>query len=540
MVDGVAGGTGGDGGRKKVSSGGRKGLSDGVHHGLEGDGEKSAAAEVRTGRSAGSVGVRLSTILPVTRFIACDDIVARGCHDDPDLCKPGDVFVARLAAGSDGHEAAARAIARGVSGIIAERIIPTFGTPLCIVPDTAWAQARLEQALVGDPAHRLKVIAVTGTSGKTTTAWLVAAVLSEAGHVVGVLSDIGCLDANATEPVAADLGQPGVLAKWLARLEAGGCSHAVVEVSSAMLSQRMLAGVPCDTVVVTNLARAHLDDHGSVEAYHEIKGRIVEGLTSDGCLVANVDDPRVRRLVARWSADGPGRGQAGAVIGVGLCRPAELSATAVERSLGGQTFLIRHGGHSVAVGVSTPVASFVRDALLAAAVGLRHGVPLELVARGLEATGSVTGRLDRLRRGQEAHVFVDHPTSGHALATTLASLRRLTPGKLVVIAEEEWAEDFGGGHRFACRAARWCNESLVVPSDILHPSAGRRQISAYARIDRLLSRLGRHDCVLLLGTRLPSGGGPSDPGESVPLAALVDAWLAAAHPAVWGSGRRAA
>lgn len=513
--------------------------------GKRGDGgrEPRASAAPRGG-GAIAAGVSLSEILPKTRFVACDDIVARGCHDTPEACRPGDVFVARLEAGGDGHELAARAIARGVAGIVAERIIPTFGTPLCIVPDSAWAQARLAHALAGDPARRMSVIAITGTSGKTTTAWLTASVLAEGGMSVGVLSDLGCLDGDSTAPVPAAFEHPVDLAAWLGRLADSGCTHAVVEVSSAMLARHCLAGVSCDAVVVTNLGSAHLDRHGTVAAYREIKARIVDSLGDEGCLIANLDDARVRRLVDRHlrrgrtdPADAPPRS-----MGVALTRPADLTATAVERDLGGQTFLVRHGGDTAAVGVSVPVASFVRNGLLAAAVGISQGVPLELVARGLESTGGVPGRLDRIRRGQDVHVFVDQPTSGHALASTLASLRRLTPGRLVVLAEEKALGGLGGGRRFAERVSRWCNDCLVVPEGVLDASAGSRQLAAYARIDRLLSGLGSRDCVLLVGADLPSRPDPGDPGEpQIPLAMLVDAWLELAHPADFsGHGKRAA
>jgi len=506
--------------------------------GVRGDGGREARGASKS--AAAPAGVRLSEILPRARFVACDDIVARGCHDTPEACRPGDLFIARLEEGGDGHELAAKAIARGVAGIVAERIIPTFGTPLCLVPDTAWAQARLAHALAGDPARRMRVIAVTGTSGKTTTAWLTASVLAEGGMNVGVLSDLGCLDGDATTPVPAAFDRPADLASWLGRLAASGCTHAVVEVSSAMLARHALAGVPCDAVVVTNLASAHLDRHGTIGAYHEIKGRILDSLGEDGCLVANLDDARVRRLVGRHAAercgDTPGR-----TLGVALKRRADLTATAVERHLGGQTFLLRHQGDAAAVGVSVPVASFVRDALFAAAVGVAQGLPLELVARGLESTGGVPGRLERIRRGQDVHVFVDQPTSGHALASTLTSLRRLTPGRLVVLAEERALRPLGGGRRFAERVSRWCNECLVAPEGVLDAGAGSRQLAAYARIDRLLSGLGSRDCVLLVGSPPAPRPDPGDPGEpQVPLAVLVDAWLELAHPADGGVPKRRA
>ena len=290
----------------------------------------------------------------------------------------------------------------------------------------------------------------------------------------------------------------------------------------------------CDAVVVTNLASAHLDRHGTIGAYHEIKGRILDSLGEDGYLVANLDDARVRRLVGRHAAERRNTSRR-RTFGVGLNRRADLTASAVERHLGGQTFLLRHAGDAAAVGVTVPVASFVRDGLLAAAVGIAQGVPMELVARGLESTGGVPGRLERICRGQEVHVFVDQPTSGHALASTLTSLRRLTPGRLVVLAEEQALGPLGGGGRFAERASRWCNDCLVAPEGVLDAGAGSRQLAVYARIDRLLSGLGSRDCVLVVGAHAaprPDPGDPSDPGEpQVPLAVVVDAWLELAHPA---------
>ena len=501
-----------------------------------GDGAREPAGEIAADGTRRGAGVRLSTLLPRARFVACDDIVARGCHDDPRACREGDVFVARLDAAADGHDLAAQAIARGVSGIVAERMIPTFGVPLCLVADSNWARSRIAHALAGDPARRMRVVAVTGTAGKTTTAWLTASVLSEGGARVGVLSDLGCLDGDSTDPVAAAWQTPAALAGWLARLADSGCTHAVVEVSSTMLAAGMLAGVECDSVVVTNLRRAHLDSHGTVEAYHAIKTRILDALGAGGSLVAGVDDPAVGRLAARHRAGG------GSTVTVGLRGRVRVGASAVDRSLGGQTFLLRHAGDSGVVTVGTPVASFVRDGLCAAAVGLREGMTPGLVARGLEAAGSVPGRMSRICRGQDAHLFVDLPTSGHALASTLSSLRRLTPGRLLVLAEETALGGLGGARRFPERAARWCDDCLVVPAGMLEPGAGSRQLAAYARVDRLLSGLGRRDCVLVLG-RTPAGRpGPGDPGESqIPLSVVVDAWMEVAHPPVRiGAPRRAA
>jgi len=483
-----------------------------------------------------SRAVRLSDLIPAARFIACDEMTVGRCCTDPEWCGPGDIFIARVTGLGDGHEAVARALANGAEGVIAEHMVATGGVPVCIVPDAAWAHARICHALAGDPARALRVIAITGTSGKTTTAWLAASVLAEAGVRVGVISDLGCLDGEGHQPGEGGVDDAASLARWLGRLAETGCTHAVVEVSSRMLADHALAGVECDAVVVTNLAEAHLDLHGSLDAYHEIKARILDCLAPDGCLVVNGDDARVARLAQRRIA---ARADA-QIIRAGLAA-GDVTAAPVDRSLFGQTFLMEAAGHTMPVCVSTPVASFVRNALVATAIGLRYGVPLELAGRGIESAGSVSGRLERLDRGQEFAVFLDRPTSGHAVATTLSGLRRLTHGRLVVVTEERIAAALGGPRRFVTRASRWCEECVVAPDGIAADTADAGALAAYARIDRLLGSLGAGDCLLVLGDVFHAddhGGDPVD--QRLPLTRVVDGWLQLAHPPRAWTGRRGA
>ena len=477
-------------------------------------------------------GVRLSEIIPGARFIACDDLVVRRCQDDPDECRTGDVFVARITERGDGHEAVSRAIARGASGVIAERIVSTEGVPLCLVPDADRALARLCHALAGDPSREMRVIAVAGTSGKTTTTWLTAAALAEAGHRVGVLSDLGCLGPDDAEAAPDDVSSPAALARWLARLAAGGCSHAVVEVSSRMLAAHATAGMVCDTVVVTNLAGAHLDQHGSHRAYRKIMTRIMDTLPEEGCLVTGMNPRQRGRLLAAAP-------ESATCLTAGLSPDCDVWARPVEGSLFGRTFLMGCGGQMVPVTTDTPTVPFVRDTLLAAAVAARYGVTLERACRGIEATKGVPGRLERIDRGQETPVFVDGPSSMHSVSATLSSLRRLTSGRLVVLADERLAERLGG-RRFGRRLEKWCDEWLFVPESVVSDDPSAADIVAYARVDRLLASLGPHDCAVVLGD-VPRGPAPSGPRAGrASLEILVNGWLQLAHPAVAPFDRRRA
>lgn len=364
--------------------------------------------------------------------------------------------------------------------------------------------------------RRMRVIAVTGVSGKTTTAWLTASVLSEAGLRVGVVSDLGCVDADGGLAAAPDRRRPDVLDAWITRLERSGCTHAVVEVAPDLLVDGGLGRGVCDVIVVTGSSRTGC---GNRAARAALVRRTVAALAPDGCLIA----PPCRGLRDLFAA--AARSERCTAVVAGLDDSCDVSARPVERGLHGQMFLLSAAGQVAPVAVDPPVASFARNAACAAAVGIRYGVPLDLAARGVDAAGSVAGRVERLDRGQDFAAFLDGPTSGHALASTLTSLRRLTPGRLAVVAEQGLV-DMIGPAAFAGPVRRLCDDVVVAPHGVLDEVADETTLAAYARIDLLLGRLGPRDCVLVLG------GTPGDEFRSsgAPVATLVDGWLRLAHP----------
>jgi UDP-N-acetylmuramoyl-L-alanyl-D-glutamate--2,6-diaminopimelate ligase len=388
-----------------------------------------------------------------------------------------------------------------------------------------WRNASARRGADRAPEHHAaasprlpRVIAVAGTSGKTTTAWLTAAVLAEAGLAVGVLSDLGCLGPEDDAPIPADYSSPIWFATWLARLAAAGCSHAVVEIGGRMLAEGGLAGVPLDTLAVTNVAPTR---RGLSRIHHGFDAELVAMLGAGGCLVSGCDVGGETLLRRRLPAGAD-------LITAGLAAGCDVRATAVEGSLFGRTVLASCRGQTVPLSLDCPVVPFVRDSLLAAAVGARYGVPLEVAVRGIESAGAVPGRVERIDRGHEMAIFIDAPSSRHALAATLGSLRRLTAGRLVVLAEEPLVARLGGGH-FGPLVARHCDACVVAPPSVLAEDPADADVAAYARIDRLLGSLGAGDCGLVLGGK---GGRSTPPGRRgrFPLAMLVDAWLQLAEP----------
>jgi UDP-N-acetylmuramoyl-L-alanyl-D-glutamate--2,6-diaminopimelate ligase len=368
-------------------------------------------------------GLRLREILPHGRFIGAGDIRVQSCCSDPRACRPGDVYVAIVDAVGDGHDAVDKALERGAVAVVAERLLP-IRVPCCVVPDTREAYGQICQRLAGQPDQRLRLVGVTGTHGKTTTAMLVAAVLQAAEQPVGITCSLGYSDGQVTAAAAAATPPSHELARWLSQMVANGCSHGVVEASSDALATRQLSGVSFDAAVLTNLRRDHLDLHGNLANYRRAKQRLFEHLKPGGFAVINSDDPASQELLA--SVQSPH-------ITIGMHAAAQLQAQVLERCPSEQTFLLTAGHECIPVRTRTISDQFVYCCLSAAAVGLVMGLDLTTIVHGLESLTHVPGRLERLECGQEFSVFVDHAQTPSALTLALHAVRQITTGRVICV-----------------------------------------------------------------------------------------------------------
>ena len=368
-------------------------------------------------------GVSLRDVLPEGYIFGTGDIRITSCCADSRQCQSGDLFVALVGNDEDGHEYASQAVDQGATAVLAERPLP-LEVPTCIVRDTREAFGRVCQALAGDPSRQLRVIGVTGTSGKTTTSLLLSGVLEAAGHRVGIMGNMGYCD--SVDTIHSDRPTPSApeLATWLARMGANGCSHAVVELSSIGLARRQAAGIQFDAALLTNVRRHRLDYHGSVVNYRKAKSKLFQQLQPHGVAVVNEDDPVSKNLLSKLEHP---------VLTIGMKSPATVTASVLERHVSEQTFLISAGNETVPVRTRMIGDHHVYNCLSAAAMGLVYGIDLPTIVRGLESVTAVPRRLERIECGQPYAVFVDSAHTPDAIVNSLLTMRNVTRGKLICV-----------------------------------------------------------------------------------------------------------
>jgi UDP-N-acetylmuramoyl-L-alanyl-D-glutamate--2,6-diaminopimelate ligase len=333
---------------------------------------------------------------------------------------PGSLFFCVRGERSDGHEHAAEAVARGAVALVVERPLG-LGVPELTVPSVRAAMAPLAVRFYGDPSATLRVAGVTGTNGKTTSVFLIAALLEAAGERCGLLgtvkSVIGGLEHPVihTTPEAIDLQ-----AAFRAMLE-GGDRACAMEVSSHALALHRVDGTHFAAALFTNLTQDHLDFHGDMEDYFAAKRRLFEA--DPGVRVVNVDDPYGRRLAAEFPD----------AVTFALDAPADYGARGLEFAVAGASFVATTPEGEVPLRTRLPGRFNVANALGALATAHALGVPLELIAATLPDVAPAPGRFQALDEGQPFTVLVDYAHTPDSLENVLSAARSLASGRVVSV-----------------------------------------------------------------------------------------------------------
>ncbi len=376
--------------------------------------------------------VSLRKILPSAELFGGDDYTMLNGAADVEKIHPGDVFFALSADSGSCETQIQEAVARGAGAIVSQEMTSNpFKTtpegrlvPFFLVESAQSAYARSCQALYRFPARQMYMVGITGTSGKTTTAFLAAAILGAAQKNVGLLNSLGCFDGmDASGNSIANL-PPKRTGSWLSRMQQNDCSHAVVEVSSQALDQSRLEGIDFNTICVTNIMRAHLDFHGSIDNYRKAKMRIFEYLDCGGTAVLNADDPIVAD-VRNWLRI--------PALTFGISEPADVSGMVLEQCPSEQTILLSAGGVTLPLRTRIVGNHYIYDCLAAAALGLQMEIDLPTIVRGIESVDSIPGRMERIECGQPFSVFVDAAHTPEELKSTLLFLREVVSGRILTV-----------------------------------------------------------------------------------------------------------
>ncbi len=372
-----------------------------------------------------SRAVTLRSVLGPVEVVGAADVEVRGCSCNPELVRPGDIFVALSDRGREGAVAAYQAVAKGAAAVVTRAFLPELGVPLCLVGNPLAAYAALVHALAGRPSESLELIGCVGERAALAAEIFLKAMLGpEVGEVAAakLLVDI---HESRPQSSAKDPHCEGI-AGWLTKVLDRGYQRAILAFPFEAAAAGWLAGL-CFQVLCFESPRRHGTAGLRVRHKASIQEewtQLLDQVSPTGLAVLERGDPKTERFLD-W-ADVP-------TLTVGLDQRAEISASVVQRSLGGQTLLVKAGGEAIAVDLR-PIGEYAaRGFLLAAAVALAEGIPLPLVVRRAESVRILPGMLEPVCCGQPFAVLVDCPSSLDDVTSTLWELRGLTSGRLLCV-----------------------------------------------------------------------------------------------------------
>jgi UDP-N-acetylmuramoyl-L-alanyl-D-glutamate--2,6-diaminopimelate ligase len=396
--------------------------------------------------------------LEAARRRGAGDVEVTGVATDSRAVRPGDCFVAVAGHAADGHAFAAEAVRRGAACLVVEREVG-LDVPTLVVGDSALAAAHLARRFYGDPAARLVLAGITGTNGKTSSAFLLRSILNRARGPCGIIGTVGygvegdLAPASNTTPGAVDLF------RLLAGFVGQGCRSAVMEVSSHAAAQGRIAGLEFDVGAFTNVTRDHLDYHGTFDEYVRAKESFVAGLSRGGrakrpgTLVYNADDPEVVRVAGRFS---------GKRLSFGL-GSADVRAEGLAADLKGTRFELVAGASRVRLSLKLLGRISAYNALTAAACAHALGVRIDDIKAGLEEVAQVPGRFQVVSGRRGPTVVVDYAHTPDALEKLLSFCRELRPRAIVTVFGCGGDRDRGKRPLMGAIAARL--SSVVIVTD---------------------------------------------------------------------------
>ncbi|MDH3359382.1 MAG: UDP-N-acetylmuramoyl-L-alanyl-D-glutamate--2,6-diaminopimelate ligase [Desulfobulbaceae bacterium] len=357
---------------------------------------------------------------------------------------PGVLFVAIAGLQVDGHDFVAQAEAKGCAVVIVEKgrgkdLAGVEQVVRVAVEDTRMALGEVAAAFYDHPARRLKMIAITGTNGKTTTSYLLEGVLVAAGGRPGVIGTVNYRYAGKEIPAPFTTPEPVQLQQLLWEMAEQQVSHVVMEVSSHALAQKRLQGVLFDVALFTNLSRDHLDFHGDMESYFNAKKLLFQTYLKKEAVAVIMHDEaegdwgcRLTQDLAKSQAWQTGNRK---IMTCGMSADTDVYPVSASSSLDGIEAELSLPNGQMQLRTQLVGDYNLKNMLGCLGVGTVLGLDAEKMRQGLEKFTGVPGRLERVGKIDPARpaVFVDYAHTPDALENVLTTLRGLTPNRLIVI-----------------------------------------------------------------------------------------------------------
>ncbi len=352
---------------------------------------------------------------------------------DSRQAQSGTVFVAIRGTTMDGHRFIADVIRRGAPAVISEIDAPAdFAGAWLKVPDARVALAKAAAAINGDPSHKLDLVGVTGTNGKTTTTYLCHALAEAAGNKAAMLTTVEYRIGEKSEPAVRTTPEASDTNRFLREAVDSGCSMATMEASSQAIDLHRCDWLRFKVAVFTNLTRDHLDYHGTMENYYAAKRKLFDGSLGEKptSSVINIDDEWGARLAEELERDG----QRVVTFSQSVASGADLSASDVSVSLlSGTSFRLTSPAGSVAISSPLIGRPHVYNMLSAAGVALELGYSLDSIVSGFSTCVGAPGRFERVPHGQGFAVIVDYAHTDDALLNTLQTAKQLSEGRIITV-----------------------------------------------------------------------------------------------------------
>lgn len=374
----------------------------------------------------------LAALLPGARIVGDAQTEITSIERDSRRAREGTLFACIVGAHVDAHSFIPDVARAGARAVLTERasVDVPVGVAVLYVPNLEKALDTIVPFFYDYPARAMRVVGITGTNGKTTTSYLVRAILRHAGHRVGLIGTIQAMIEDEVLPTSNTTPDIIVLQQMLAEMRTRGMDTVVMEVSSHALALGRVAGIEFDTAVFTNLTQDHLDFHKTMENYARAKAHLFELVSAPGAkegktAVLNADDAASETMRAYTRCP---------IITYGVDHPADLTAQDVQLACDGMELTLLHGGKRL-FHLHTGITGLfnVHNVLAAVGASLAEQVAATDIAAALTAFTGVPGRFELVREGQDFAVIVDYAHTPDGMENVLRTARAVTKGHIIAV-----------------------------------------------------------------------------------------------------------